>query len=43
MFTNFRDKMQGVSDEDWMKYKEQYICVLMSYDLYENKGGIWDM
>ena len=37
-FVEFRDKLLGISAEDFDEYKSQYIEVLKSYDLYTMKS-----
>ena len=36
-FVEFRDKLLGISAEDFDEYKSQYIEVLKSYDLYDEE------
>ena len=34
-FVEFRDKLLGISAEDFDEYKSQYVEVLKYYDLYD--------
>ena len=36
-FVEFRDKLLGISAEDFDEYKSEYIEVIKSYDLYDEE------